>query len=117
VFLVDDSYEGDGQEEGYVSTQSKYKLKFSPDEARALLFWNYHANSNQPETAAWNSGLHRYFDDEQGAIILQISTRQRLARRMRHWRKSFLEHFCRIKTASIWTGSEPQEAHSAMASR
>jgi hypothetical protein len=96
VFLVDDSYEGDGQEEGYVSTQSKYKLKFSPDEARALLFWNYHANSNQPETAAWNSGLHRYFDDEQGAIILQDIYKAKVGTQDEALAKEFLEHFCRI---------------------
>lgn len=34
-------------------------------------FWRYHANEKQPEIAAWSSGLHRYFNDEQAAQILR----------------------------------------------
>lgn len=71
VFLVDDSYEGDGRDEGYVSTTSEYKIKLTPTEARSLLFWNYHANDNHPEVAVWSSGLHRYFQDEQAVQILR----------------------------------------------
>lgn len=38
VFLVDDTYEGDGREEGYVSTKSEYKIKLTPNEARFYCF-------------------------------------------------------------------------------
>jgi len=36
-----------------------------------MLFWNYHSNSNNADAAAWNSGLHRYFEDLEGAHILK----------------------------------------------
>ena len=49
VFLVDETYEGDGKDEGYVTTNSKYKIKLSPKEAESMLFWNYHSNSNNPK--------------------------------------------------------------------
>jgi hypothetical protein len=96
VFLVDESYEGDGQQEGYVSTQSKYKIKFAPEEAHTLLFWNYHANHNQPEIAAWNSGLHRYFDNEQAAIVLRDIFKIKAGTPDEALAREFLEYFCRI---------------------
>jgi hypothetical protein len=71
VFLVDETYEGDNSDEGYVTTKSKYRIQFTPEEAHKLLFWNYHANKNSPEVAVWSSGLHRYFDDEQAIQLLQ----------------------------------------------
>lgn len=101
VFLVDESYEGDGQEEGYVSTGSKYKIKLSPSEAHTMLFWNYHANSNQPEIAAWNSGLHRYFDDEQAATILQDICKVKTGTQDEALAEDFLEHFCRINGIAL----------------
>ena len=46
VFLVDEAYEGDNREEGYVTTTSKYKISLSLDEAKQMLFWNYYHNEN-----------------------------------------------------------------------
>lgn len=71
VFLVNNSYDGDDLDEGFVSTTSKYRLKLTRDQARKMPFWRYHANVNQPESAAWNSGLHRYITDVQAAQILK----------------------------------------------
>lgn len=71
VFLVDDSYEGDKREEGYVTTSSDYKIKLSPDEAHTMLYWKYHANGNNPTNPAWMQGLHRYLGDEEAALILR----------------------------------------------
>lgn len=34
AFLVDETYEGDGKDEGYVTTRSEYKIKLTPKEAR-----------------------------------------------------------------------------------
>ena len=49
VFLIDDTYDGDDHDEGFVSTQSKYKISLSEQEAKKMLFWRYHANENKPE--------------------------------------------------------------------
>ena len=71
VFLVDQTYDGDDLDEGFVSTQSKYKIKLTTEQAHQMPFWRYHANEKQPEIAVWSSGLHRYFNDEQAAQILR----------------------------------------------
>ena len=71
VFLVDETYDGDDREEGFVSTRSKYKLSLSRNEAEQMLFWRYHANENNQEKEAWNSGLHRYLTDKQAVQILR----------------------------------------------
>lgn len=71
VFLVDDTYEGDAREEGYVSTSSRYKIEMTPSEAQKLKFWNYYSCPNAPEVIKFGSGLHRYLSDEQAAQILR----------------------------------------------
>ncbi len=96
VFLVDETYEGDGQEAGYVGTKSRYRIKLSPPEARSLLFWNYHANENKSEIAAWSSGLHRYFEDEQAAQILRNISEIKAGTADEQLASEFYEHFCRV---------------------
>ena len=101
VFLVDDTYEGDGSDEGYVSTTSKYKLKLSPIEAQKMLFWNYHSNSNNPETPAWNSGLHRYFQDDVAVQILRDIVEIKKATDDYELANEFLDYFCKINRVNI----------------
>lgn len=69
AFLVDETYEGDYDREGYVSTKSKYRIKLSPAEAHEILFWKYYANQNSANKPRWGTGLHRYMDD---IIAIQI---------------------------------------------
>ena len=71
VFLVDESYQGDGQEAGYVTAHSEYRLELTKEESRSIPFWRYHRNDSQPEKALWSSGLHRYFDSRQAALMLK----------------------------------------------
>lgn len=101
VFLVDETYEGDGHEEGYVTTKSVYKLKLSPNEARAMFFWNYHANSNNPDIPAWNTGLHRYFDDDQAARMLKDIAELKEGTAQEELSKDFLAHFCTINGVDV----------------
>jgi hypothetical protein len=103
VFLVDDTYEGDGRDEGYVSTTSEYKIKLNPTEAHFLLFWNYHVNDNQPEVAVWSSGLHRYFEDEQAVQILRNIAKIKKGTDVEVLSERFLQHFCRINGVNLST--------------
>ena len=48
VFLIDDTYDGDDQEEGFVSTQSKFKLSLSQKEAEKMPFWRYWQKRSKP---------------------------------------------------------------------
>lgn len=101
VFLVDETYEGDNSEEGYVSTKSKYRIKLSPEQAKRMLFWDYHENDNQPEVAVWSSGLHRYFEDEQAIQILRdiVSLKRRTDEE--ELSKEFLLYFSKINNVDI----------------
>ena len=44
VFLIDRVFTGDNSNEGFVSTKSRFKLALSPNEAKKMPFWKYHAN-------------------------------------------------------------------------
>ena len=96
LFLVDETYEGDSHDEGYVTTSSPYKIKLSPAEAHKMLFWNYHANNNQPHKALWSSGLHRYFDDCEAVQILQDVSKLKVNTVDEKLAADFLTHFIRI---------------------
>lgn len=96
VFLVDEAYEGDNREEGYVTTSSKYKLSLSLEEAKKILFWNYYHNENAPEKAAWGQGLHRYITDVQAACILRDIAQIKANTSEQKLAIEFLDYFCNI---------------------
>lgn len=110
VFLVDDTYEGDGKEEGYVSTKSKYKIKLSPEEATGLLFWNYHSNGNKAEIPAWSSGLHRYFEDDVAVQILRDISKIKKGSDQDRLSMEFLDEFCRVNGIDKNNVGEPNGA-------
>lgn len=101
VFMVDESYEGDEHDEGYVGTKSKYKISLSLEEAQQLFFWNYHANQNQVSVPAWNSGLHRYFDDIQAVQILKDIVSVKKGSADEQICKEFLEYFCTVNNVEL----------------
>jgi hypothetical protein len=96
VFLIDDIYEGDSENEGYVSSSSKYRLKLSPNEAQKMLLWNYHANQKKPEKATWSSGLHRYFNDDIAVQILSDIVELKRGTTDFELAEEFLNHLCEI---------------------
>ena len=96
VFLVDDAYEGDNRDEGYVTTTSKYKIELSLEEAQKLKFWMYYLNRNAPDDIAWGQGLHRYIDDIQAAQILNKIVELKTGTSDEELSKEFFEYYCRI---------------------
>ena len=101
VFLVDETYVGDKQEEGYVATRSKYKIKLSPKQAEKMLFWKYYKNSKQPEKPKWGSGLHRYFDDEIAVQILRDIANIKKNTEDEALAREFLNYFCKTNEIEI----------------
>ena len=101
AFLVDETYEGDNREEGYVTTKSKYRIKLSPKEAKRLLFWDYYANENNPGVAVWSSGLHRYFGDQQAIQILGDITHLKKDTKDEELAREFLLYFSKINNIDI----------------
>lgn len=96
VFLVDESYEGDHQEAGYVTTRSNWKISLTPQEAHKIHFWNYYVNRNAPGRIIFGSGLHRYLSDDQAAQILRDIAEIRVAPKDRDFARQFFEHFCQV---------------------
>ena len=96
VFLVDDSYEGDGREEGYVTNHSKWRIELTPDEAKKMLFWKYYVNKNAPEKIVFGSGLHRYLDDIQAAQILRDIVTIKEDDAENQLAADFFHHFCKV---------------------
>lgn len=101
VFLVDEAYEGDNREEGYVSAKSRYRIKLSPVEAHKMLFWNFHANDNRSDVAAWSSGLHRYLDDTEAVQILRDIAALKAGTDDEGLASEFLSHFVTINGVDI----------------
>lgn len=58
VFLVDENYEGDNFEEGYVSTKSKYKIKLSPKEAEKKCYSGF--TMQMKINLKWLGGVQDY---------------------------------------------------------
>lgn len=107
VFLVDESYGGDSIEEGFVSTQSKFKISLSQNEARKMLFWRYHANQNKADKEAWSSGLHRYLTDIQAIQILRDIAELKVGTKDAVLASEFLSIFGKIAGISIEDVCEP----------
>lgn len=107
VFLVDETFDGDEQEEGFVSTQSKFKLALSQKEAEKMLFWRYHANENKPEKEAWSSGLHRYLTDIQAIQILRDIAELKKNTKNEALAAEFLETFSKIVGIDAEDAGEP----------
>lgn len=101
VFLVDDTYEGDVRQEGYVSASSRFKIEMKPNEAQKLRFWNYYSCPNAPEVIRFGSGLHRYLSDEQAAQILRDIATIKKGTAQEALSREFVDYFCRVNGIDI----------------
>lgn len=96
VFLVDEAYEGDNWDEGYVTTRSEFKIEMKPCEAQHIKFWDYYYNQNAPQVIKFGSGLHRYLSDEQAAQILRDVAIVKKGTPDEALAERFYLHFCDI---------------------
>lgn len=95
VFLVDEAYDGDNRAAGYVTTNSKWKIELTPEEASKILFWNYYRCPNAPDVLRFGSGLHRYLSDEQAAQILRDIAEVKTDIKEKEFAKEFFTEFCK----------------------
>ena len=110
VFLVDDADEGNNVNEGFVRSDSQYRIELSPEEAKQLLFWNYHANDTKPERAVWGQGLYRYTNNIEAVQILRDIVKVKKDPREKKFAEEFLAHFCDIKKINLGEIPEPNGA-------
>ena len=101
VFLVDETYEGDAREEGYVTTTSKYKIQMIPSELHKLKFWNYYKNINAPDVIKFGSGLHRYIPDDQAVQILRDISFIKRGTEKEALSIEFTEYFCQVNNIDL----------------
>jgi hypothetical protein len=94
VFLIDEYDEGTDTEEAYVLNHSQYKLSFNENER--LLFWDYHANDNNPSRRVWSSGLFRYIGDDESVQILRDAVKIKKGTPDETLAKRFLDYYCRV---------------------
>lgn len=71
VFIIHTAFDGDENEEGFVTSDPDCRIELKPDEAKRLLFWNYHSNAGNPESIKWGTGLYRYLDNIEALQILR----------------------------------------------
>lgn len=96
LFLIDEYFEGDNENEGYVASKSKYRLHFTRKETNDLRFWNYYSNENSSDRR-WGSGLFRYLTDNQSAQILHQAMMLKCGTEDEELAKEMLEHYCKAK--------------------
>lgn len=107
VFLIDEFFEGDDQDEGHVSGNSKYKIELSKEQAKKMFFWKYYHNENSPQKTQWGSGLFRYFE---AAQILRDIVELKKGMRDEGLADEFYRYYCKIKNIDIDKISEPRGA-------
>jgi hypothetical protein len=110
VFLIDETYEGNDDEAGWVTAQKKFRIMLSPEEATKMLFWKYHANGNNSSAAAWGTGLFRYIDNQEAAQILRDISTVKNGSNDQNTALKFYNHFCTINGIDIGKLPEPNGA-------
>ena len=96
--------------EGFVKSNSQYRIELNPAEAVQLKFWNYHANDNSPEKAAWSQGLYRYTTDIEAVQILKDIIAVKRVPAEKKFAEEFLAHFCKMKGINPTEIPEPNGA-------
>ena len=110
VFLVNEGDQGDHKNDGFVKSNSKYRIELSPAEAQKIKFWNYHVNSNNSEKPAWGQGLYRYIDDAEAAQIIRDIVAVKRLPAEKKFAEEFLAHFCRMKKINLAEVPKPNGA-------
>lgn len=107
VFLIDEYFEGDERDEGYVTCHSKWRIELNPTEAHQILFWRYYYNENAPEKMVFGSGLHRYLTDVEAAQILRDIVKVKRDESEKELAKEFLLHYCELHIINVNEIPEP----------
>ncbi len=111
VFLVDEAYEGDHRQEGYVLAHPEFRIELTSKEAQGLLYWRYYANSTSPSVPRWGTGLFRYLDARVSAQILRDVAATKKGTADETLANRFLERFCRRTGVEL---SELPKPHGAL---
>lgn len=96
AFMVDESFDVDMCEDGYIPAHPVYRIRLSKQESDKMLFWNYYVDKRFPNRMTWNSGRQRYFDNIWMAQILRDIVSLRQEPQEREEAQNFFSSFCKI---------------------
>lgn len=96
LFMVDTGFVGKLCEDGYIPAHPEYRIRLSDEESQKMLFWNYYYNERYPNNMTWNSGRHRYFDNEWMAQILQDIIALKEDPKEKAFVEEVLHYFCQM---------------------
>ena len=107
LFLIDYFFKGDSKNEGRVKSRSDYRLIFSMEQARQLLFWRYYKNpkAEKPEICQWSFGLFHYLSDAQSVQILKDAVKVKAGTPDEALACDFLAHYCNLNNVNpddVW---------------
>lgn len=110
VFIIDEVYEGDEEQCGYVVASEKYRMELSVAETNYFNFWNYYRNENTHKQR-WGQGVFRYLSDEQSAQILKKLVEIKSSTNEYELAKEMLIKFCNSKNIDVNDISVPLGAN------
>ena len=98
MFIIGKIFEGDDEYPGSVESYDNfdYCLKFSPNEARKMKFWNVYQNPNAADRIQWGSGLFRYFTDKDAKKFLEMAVEIKRGTDDEEFAEDFLSHYCEL---------------------
>lgn len=110
VFMVNQFFDPAECKDGYIRAHSRYRLRLPEGISKKMLFWNYYADSRNPDRISWGSGRQRYFDNVWMAKILEdiilLVEEPQEQRRV----QDFLEYFCKVNNLTKEEIPEPSGA-------
>lgn len=109
-FIVEPTFVGKLCEDGYVPAHPEYRVRLSDEESQKMLFWNYYYNKRYPNNITWNSGKHRYFENEWMAQIIKDIMDLKQDPKQREFIEEILQYFCHMNHLDISDLPEPSGA-------
>ena len=111
LFLVDKVYEGGKYREGYaVAEKEQYRIALPREEARKLLFWNFHINQKDKDRPKWNTGFYRYLSNESAAQVLKEVVNIKKGTDEYQKALDMFEYFCQQNNVSMTSIGAPSGA-------
>ena len=95
IYMVNEDFIGKLCEDGYIPAHSKYRLQLTKQESDQMFFWDYYVNEKSPHKTTWNSGKHRYFQNEWMAQILLHIVSLKSDPKEREIALRFFQYFCK----------------------
>lgn len=110
MYMVPETYIGKLSDAMTLPAHEQYRIQLTDEESHNMLFWKYYANEKNADKVMWNSGRHRYFDNEWMAQILTDIARSSSSAQQKTAAEAFLQQFKKLNNLIGVTLSGPQGA-------